>query len=221
MNLHLSPLEADVSARLSFLVSDELLFQWKADENVQSKLVSPQDARRAFANIEDDSGWLPTGVVRTGRNSRGTWIVYVAPPERVRITTDQGEALHIPIPMSLLVGWGRRYYLYALQGRKFDPNATVYRAPFPNVYDNGRVCWGSHKVPEVTPANIHKTWKLFFDTTFNEHIARGKTVSHEENALDLLRELSAREKKTFPSSELVRQAYSVESCLNMLLRSAG
>ena len=58
MDLHLSPLEADVSARLSFLVSDELLFQWKAGENVQSKLVSPQDARRAFANIEDDSGWL-------------------------------------------------------------------------------------------------------------------------------------------------------------------
>ena len=93
--------------------------------------------------------------------------------------------------------------------------------PYPNVYDNGRICWGSHKVPEVTPANIHKTCKLFFGTTFNEHIARGKTVSHEENALDLLRELSARGKKTFPSSELVRQAYSVESCLNMLLRSAG
>jgi hypothetical protein len=221
MDLHLSPLEADVTARLSFLVSDELLFQWRAGENVQCKLISAQDARRAFANIDDDSGWLPEGVVRTGRNSRGSWVVYVAPPGHTRITTDQGEALYIPIPMSLFLGWGRRYYLYALQGKKFDPNATVYRAPFPNVYDNGRICWGSHKVGEVTPANIGKSWKLFFGTTFNNHIASGKTVSHEDNALNLLRELSAEEKKIFPTGELVRQAYSVESCLNMLLRSAG
>jgi PRTRC genetic system protein B len=221
MELHLSPLEADVAARLSFLISDELLFQWRAGENVQSKLISAQDARRAFANIDDDSGWLPAGVVRTGRNSRGSWVVYVVPPQRVRITTDQGEALHVPIPMSLFVGWGRRYYLYALQGKKFDANAPVYRAPFPNIYENGRICWGGHKVPEVTPANIGKTWKLFFGTTFNNHIAGGKTVSHEDNALDLLRELFAGEKKVFPAGELVRQAYSVESCLNMLFRSAG
>jgi PRTRC genetic system protein B len=221
MDLHLSPLEADVSARLSFLISDELLFQWKTGENVQSKLISAQDARRAFANIVDDSGWLPKGVVRTGRNSRGSWVVYIAPPQRLRITTNQGEGLHIPTPMSLFLGWGRRYYLYALQGKKFDPNATVYRAPFPNVYENGRVCWGSHKVPKVSPVNIPKTWKLFFGTTFNNHIASGKTVSHEDKAMDLLRELSAGEKKTFPDCELVRQAYSVESCLNMLLRSAG
>jgi len=221
MDLHLSPLETDVSARLSFLVSDELLCQWRAGESVQSKLISAQDARRAFANIDDDTGWLPEGVVRTGRNSRGSWVVYVAPPGRIRITTDQGEALHIPIPMSLFLGWGRRYYLYALACKKFDPSATVYRAPFPNVYENGRVCWGSHKVPEVTPTNIRKTWRLFFGTTFNNHIASGKTVTYEDNALDLLRELSAGETKTFPADELVRQAYSVESCLNMQLRSAG
>ena len=56
MDLHLSPLETDVSARLSFLVSDELLFQWRAGESVHSKLVSAQDARIAFANIDDDFG---------------------------------------------------------------------------------------------------------------------------------------------------------------------
>ena len=108
-----------------------------------------------------------------------------------------------------------------LKGKKFDPDSPVYRAPFPNVYENGRICWGSHKVSEVTPANIQKTWKLFFGTTFNNHIASGKTVSHEENALELLRELSAGERKSFPASELVRQAYSVESCLSMLFRTAG
>ena len=139
MDLHLSPLEADVLARLSFLASDELLFQWRAGESMHSKLVSAQDARLAFANIDDDSGWLPTGVVRTGRNSRGSWVAYVAPPQRIQITTDQGEDLRVPIPMSLFIGWGRRYYLYALLGKKFDPNSPVFKAPCPNVYENGGV----------------------------------------------------------------------------------
>lgn len=219
MDLHLSPLEPDVHARLLFLKSDELLFQWNDEtNNLQSKLIAHQDARIAFAKMEADTGWLPNGVVRAGRNPRGAWVVYVAAPQIVTISTDQNEALTIPIPMSLLVGWGHRYYLFALKGKMFDVNSPVYCAPYPNVYDNGRICWGSHKVPTVTPLNIEKTWKLYFSTTFNAHIASGKTKRHSDNALDLLRELSAAKRKTFPAGEFVRYAYSVNSCIDNLLR---
>ena len=120
MDLHLSPLEPDVQARLLFLRSDELLFQWNDEtNNLQSKLIAHQDARIAFAKMEDDTGWLSSGVVRAGRNSRGAWVVYVAPPQLMNISTDQNESLSIPIPMSLFVGWGHRYYLFALQGKTF------------------------------------------------------------------------------------------------------
>lgn len=219
MDLHLSPLEPDVQARLLFLRSDELLFQWKDEtNNLQSKLIAHQDARIAFAKMADDTGWLPGGVLRCGRNSRGVWVVYLAPPQIMHISTDQNEVLSIPIPMSLFVGWGHRYYLFALRGKVFDVNDPVYRAPYPNVYDNGRVCWGSHKVPSVTVLNIKQTWGLFFATTFNAHIASGKTRTHSENALDLLRELSAARKKSFPASELIQQARSVDACIEGLLR---
>jgi len=68
MDLHLSPLEPDVHARLLFLKSDELLFQWNDDtNNLQSKLIAHQDARIAFAKMDNDTGWLPDGVVRAGR----------------------------------------------------------------------------------------------------------------------------------------------------------
>ena len=219
MDLHLAPLEPDVHARLLFLKSDELLFQWNDDtNNLQSKLIAHQDARIAFAKMDNDTDWLPNGVVRTGRNPRGAWVVYVGPPRIVTISTNQNEALTIPIPMSLFVGWGHRYYLFALKGKVFDVNSPVYCAPYPNVYDNGRICWGSHKVPIVTPLNIGQTWKLFFATTFNSHIASGKTKTHSDNALDLLRELSAAKRKSFPAGEFVRKAYSVNSCIDNLLR---
>jgi len=219
VDLHLSPLEPDVHARLLFLRSDELLFQWNDEtNNLQSKLIAHQDARIAFAKMEDDTGWLPNGVVRAGRNSRGAWVVYVAPPQIMNIAIDQNESLAIPLPMSLFVGWGHRYYLFALRGKVFDVDAPVYRAPYPNVYDNGRICWGSHKVPVVTPHNIRLTWQFFFATTFNAHIASGKTKTHADNALDLLRELSETRKRSFPVKELIRQAHSVNTCLNGLLQ---
>jgi PRTRC genetic system protein B len=219
MDLHLSPLEPDVQARLLFLRSDELLFQWNDEtNNLQSKLIAHQDARIAFAKMEDDTGWLPDGVVRAGRNSRGAWVVYIARPQIMSISTDQKESLSIPIPMSLFIGWGHRYYLFALRGKVFDMNGAVYRAPYPNVYDNGRICWGSHKVPVVSPNNIGQTWQFFFATTFNEHIASGKTRTHADNALDLLRELSVARRKTFPVRELVKQTHSVNACIDSLLR---
>lgn len=219
MDLHLSPLEGDVQARLLFLRSDELLFQWHDEtNNLQSKLIAHQDARIAFAKMEDDTGWLSSGVIRAGRNSRGAWVVYVAPPQLMNISTDQNEALLIPIPMSLFVGWGHRYYVFALQGKTFAPNNPVYRAPYPNVYDNGRICWGSHKVPVVAPLTIGQTWKFFFATTFNSHIASGKTRTHPDNALDLLRELSVARRRSFPASELVKQSHSVNACLDSLLK---
>ena len=219
MDLHLSPLEPDVQARLLFLRSDELLFQWNDEtNNLQSKLIAHQDARIAFARLEEDTGWLPDGVVRCGRNARGAWAVYVAPPQVMNISTDQHEALTIPIPMSLFVGWGQRYYLFALRGKAFDAHEPVYRAPYPNVYDNGRVCWGSHKVPLVTASNIQQTWQFFFTTAFNAHIASGKSRTHSENALDLLRELSAAGKKSFPARELIQQAGSVDACIEGLLK---
>ena len=201
--------------------SDELLFQWNDEtNNLQSKLIAHQDARIAFAKMEEDTSWLPSGVLRCGRNSRGVWAVYVALPQIMHISTDQNEVLSIPIPMSLFVGWGHRYYLFALPGKVFDVNDRVYRAPYPNVYDNGRICWGSHKVPVVTPLNIRQTWQFFFATTFNAHIASGKTRRHSENALDLLRELSAARKKSFPARELVQQANSVNACIDNLLKRA-
>jgi PRTRC genetic system protein B len=219
MDLHLSPLEPDVQARLLFLKSDELLFQWNDEtNNLQSKLIAHQDARIAFTKMDHDSGWLPNGVVRAGRNTRGAWVVYVAPPQIASIATDQNETLTIPIPMSLFVGWGHRYYLFALKGKVFDVNSPVYYAPYPNIYDNGRICWGSHKVPTATPLNIGRTWKFFFATTFNSHIASGKTKTHSDNALDLLRELSIAKRTSFPAGELVHRVHSVSSCLDNLLK---
>jgi hypothetical protein len=117
------------------------------------------------------------------------------------------------------MGWGSRYYVWALPNKKFDPKLPVLRAPFPNVYDNGRICWGSHKVPKVTVNNISNVWQMFFGTAFNEHIASKKCKSFPQNVLDLLRQLSQEGAATFPYRELGKaDMVSVDLCIDRLLK---
>src|SRR5690349_13297297 len=97
-----SLLADDVIASLHFLKSNELMFVYRKDATVHSKLVSFKDAKIAFEeHAGEDSGWLPDGVIRTGRNVRGDWVIYLAHPPLVEIRTDQEEKLVIPIPMTL------------------------------------------------------------------------------------------------------------------------
>ena len=90
------------------------------------------------------------------------------------------------------------------------------------VYDNGRICWGSHKVSKASVNNIERVWQMFFGTAFNEHIATKKCKSYPDNVLDLLRQLSREEATTFPHKELGKaDMVSVDLCIDRLLKYGG
>ena len=215
-----SYLGPEAVASISFLRTRELMFTWKEDDKIQSKLITPQAAFLAFKEVhQQDTGWLPVGVLRAGSNARGEWVVYTERAQVIHIVTDKSERLKVPIPATLFMGWGSRYYMWALPNKKFDPKLPVFRAPFPNVYDNGRICWGSHKVPKVTVNNISNVWRMFFGTAFNEHIAGKKCKSFPNNVLDLLRQLSQEEATSFPYKELGKaDVGSVELYIDRLLK---
>lgn len=215
-----SYLGPETIASISFLKTRELMFTWQQDDRIQSKLITNEAAFLAFKEgHQQDTGWLPAGVLRAGSNARGEWVVYTARAQLIDILTDKGEKLRVPIPATLFMGWGSRYYLWALPNKKFDKKLAVYKAPFPNIYDNGRICWGSHKVPKVSVINIERVWQMFFGTAFNEHIAAKKCRSHPDNVLDLLRRLSREGAATFPFKELGRADFvSVDLCIERLLQ---
>jgi PRTRC genetic system protein B len=222
MKLQTNYLGPEAMASISFLRSEELMFTWREEDKIQSKLISHEAAVLAFNTTHtEDSGWLPENVLRTGRNVRGAWAVYVTRPQMVQIVTDQDERLNIPIPATLFLGWGPRYYLWALPNKKFNPNLPVYRAPFPNIYSNGRICWGNHKVPRATVANIWRAWRMFFNTAFNDHISSNKCKSCPGSVLELLRRLSEEGATVFPSRALIGEYATVETCLQNTLQHGG
>jgi hypothetical protein len=203
-----------------YFLDGQYLFRHREDGAWRSKFLTSEDLEAAFTRSEPDTGWTPAGVVRQGRRAAGPFYVYSAPPQKVEITLEAGmPAVRVPIPRTVMLGIGGGYFLWALKGPLFEPRMEAFRAPFPNVYSDGRVCWGSYAPPEASTATARTTWDLFFRTPFNAHLAIGKTKSEEykRDARVLLRELADRGANKFPEAELVSDGNLIGNLIENVL----
>lgn len=62
--------------------------------------------------------------------------------------------------------------IYAFKGNRISfPNDRLYGLPFPNVYDNGRICWGAVRVGEITALlAVEGFISSFFTNNFNSDL---------------------------------------------------
>lgn len=192
------------SAALYFLAAGHYLFRSHDKHGaVISKFVTANDVGAAFTGQDQDSGWLPPGVVRCGAGAQGPWFVYSAPRQKVECTIEDHGQFTIPIPRTVLLGIGASYYIWALQAKHFEPQADPYKAPFPNVYPSGQICWGAHTPPEADPQNARQVWELFFRLPFNQDLAGNKSNAHKDNVIDHLVTLAESGANTYPHDDLV------------------
>ena len=196
------PDNTKINAPVLYFLEGHYIFQYKEKGKKISKFVTANDLVAAFSKVEVDSGWLSPGIVRTGLNANGAWFVYSAPVQKVSIILDREDSFDIPIPRTLLIGTGKKMYLFALAVDHFSRDTLVYRAPFPNVYEDGRICWGQNAAPPVAVEKARQAWELFFKAPFNGDLVNGKCASSENDVRQLLRGLA--EKNKFPLKELVR-----------------
>lgn len=202
-------------AALFFLDAGHYLFCSYDDRRKSSKFVAAPDVAAAFAGQEQDSGWFPAGVVRCGTNERGAWFVYSAPAQKVEVNLYDKDMLTIPIPRTVLMGIGNKFYLWVTVEEQFNQNANIYRAPFPNVHGDGEICWGSNQPPAAHPGNSRKVWEQFFATPFNNHLADGKSKFSPGDVREMLRRLSG--KRRYPADDLVKTNYSVDQLIERIL----
>lgn len=186
-----------VQAELLFL-EGQLVYHWRdAPEKgggEHFKFVSPDQAARAFQQQAVDTGWLPQGLVRWGSSPAGSWLVKFIPPQYHTLTftalnmehfKELGEVkkdlaqVTVPLPALIFAGTGETYFVWAIKGKLFDARAKLYHAPVPNLYGDGKVCFGQNKPPQAGWESIEKTWKLFIEETpFNADLTRDKSVKH-------------------------------------------
>jgi PRTRC genetic system protein B len=170
---------------LLFTQGQYLLYTREGGE-LRAKGVTVQTLRSAFVEEPVDSGWLPEGVIRSGLGPSGPFLVKYIPPRRHTLALGalRGTAVrsvNVPLPALVFAGAQTTYYVWALREEAFSPTADLYRAPLPNVYEDGRICFGSNRPPQVSSQSIGEAWRLFIESPFNGDLAANKSARHSRD----------------------------------------
>jgi hypothetical protein len=193
------------------------------------KLLGPAAMRAAFSDEPVDSDWLSPGVVRVGENERGKWAVMWQPPgvrkclmeltpqaralafpeAGKRPRRKQGDALprgivelSVPLPGLVFFGIERTYYAWAVKTATFDPNAEVYYPPVPNIFPNGKVCFGENKMPECSGVAIGKAWETFELSPYNGNLANSRSKASPNDVRAQLARLAGAGATEYPLEDL-------------------
>lgn len=110
----------------------------------------------------------------------------------------------MPLPGLVWIGEGYGYSLWAVKDEWPGPGSHLYHAPTPNAWsDDKGVCHGNVPFPAASAATIWQSVEMFFGSTFNNHLAGGKSYKHSDNILDMWRELNRAGAGEYPAGDLV------------------
>jgi PRTRC genetic system protein B len=224
-NLKLSA-PPDATGALFFLPG-QYLFKRIENGRVSVKALSSEQISRAFREFQTDTGWLTRRVLRFREEPAGNYF-FAFEPARVRsiwIETKAGEVreISVPLPTLILLGKQNEYFLWAAKTRKPTAKTKLCVAPLPNLGGEwqGKICFGSNEVPPASAATMDAVWNLIFSAPFNNHNANNKCRSEAQDVRLLLFALAEKEAKTFPASELIESATTVEDVWRQMIEGRG
>lgn len=223
-------LGANASRHVLYLLDGQYLYQSQAEDgSIRYKFLSAQSVRLAFSREPVDSGWLAPAILRWGYGQAGQWAIMFIPPashtlwlpttstgvgannlthvqtgeEETQQLTEGWVAVRLPLPAFVFAGVRQQYYLWAVKEKVFNPELAGYHAPLPNVYTDGRICWGSNQIGLATPQSLKEAWQLFISSPFNAHLVQGKSKQFGANILDQLGRLGATNRQSYPAKDLL------------------
>lgn len=175
-------------------------------ETAERRIVSALDVSHALASeLSFGSGLLPSQTLWWANTRQGPiFALYVEP--KVRKLALQEEAnkpprrFTIPLPgLIFLCSPGKPPWVFAVKKRPTKETDIVYKAPFVNVYDDGRSCPGSHNYPTRVADIVESFFVSFFSPTGSW---RNRSVRFPQSVIDLWEYLD--KKKRFPNDDLVQ-----------------
>jgi PRTRC genetic system protein B len=217
----------DEEAALVF-VKGQYLFRYRDPAGATTvKFISPGSVAAAFAQIRVDSDWLPPNLLRWGMGASGEWVVSFIPPGVSELTFEidtlnskelASTILKVPLPGLVFLGYGIHYFVWAVT-QKPGPTIQTYHAPLPNVDAQGRICFGSNRVPRAATGTLAATWQVFQSAPFTSHLANGKSRRFPEDVRVQLFELARRNRRHYPTRDLLPTNRTLEQVIDSALRS--
>lgn len=179
--------------------------------------VEPAGIAQALSRLPASSGLLPPNALAAGHAHGRPFLVVLVPAHTRTLRTEQ-RAYTIPLPPLVWGGCGQDYRLFALSmesGMWPGEGTPLFVGPFPNLYRDGRICWGSSDArPDAAPATLGKVLDLFLEgSLFNLHLANDKSKKFASSVLGQWEALAKRSAKTYPARDLV----AVEKRLSWLI----
>ena len=171
------------------------------------RTVSADEIANAFTrHLGFSSGLLPQEALWWGQGETGRTVALWRPPQVWPVAL-QREAfkpparLRIPMPGLVFVcSPARAPWVYAALSRPSDPEQRLYRTPAFNVFQDGRVCPGSHKFPEEVGRIPESFFQSFFSLTGDTKV---RSKKHPDNLQSLWEELDGTTE--YPAEDLVPQ----------------
>lgn len=192
--------------QLSFY-EDAIMMHVVEGNTIVTKLVAADDIARALASgLHFSSGLLPQDVLWWSSGRDGPVVALWRSPRVWKVALQQeafAPARRFSLPMPGLVFLCRPALapsVFAVKMRPASPEVKVYRAPCFNVFQDGRVCPGTHRFP----AQLQEIPESFFLSHFSP---TGDTL---ERSLVFPKDLLARwetldGKRRYPLDDLVHQ----------------
>jgi len=189
---------------------------------VVTKIVDALDVAHALASdLTFSTGLLPDGTLWWQNTRSGPiFALYVEPKIRkVALEMDPGnppKRYTIPLPgLIFLCTPNQAPWVYAVTKKPTKETDIVYRAPFANIYNNGKSCPGSHRYP----SRVADTAESFFMSFFSSAGDKGnRSKQFPNNVLKLWDFLDG--KKKYNLTDLVPHG-TIKDLMAMQIDNAG
>lgn len=164
---------------------------------------------------------LPKNLIYTENKTMSTTLVWYLKKSRQPLCFSPSLGIQAGlawVPNLLFVAQGTILSVYAYKEEEIDLQTELYKAPFHNIYADGKVCMGNTRIEGVSGveyADAIKTWQnLFFNSEFSHLLSPlSPTVSN----INLLWKRLIETGEGFPQEELTAHKYSsVQTLINTL-----
>lgn len=194
------------------------------EEEAEEKRLAEEEAKNLFELKLMPR--FPEGTVDVQWYDKDNFFVSVLVPGQVRPTSYMNKEMErlIPFP-SLLFGFriSKRALIHSAcfavketRARNISKSTELYRFPYGNVYQDGRICWGSTGIARDIYDNgmsaIPFAIETFFNATMNNDLYHDDVTKKKVSLELLLFELE--EKDIFPSSILVKSGVTYDTYLS-------
>lgn len=177
--------------------------------DISSKISKQLKKGRTDINIDLTSQKLDREILKvkvSGDRISALWLV----KSRKDIYEYNDKSGIITYPNLIFKVANSKLHIYAVKKNNVNDKTVIYKAPFPNIYENGSMCFGTMQFSKFYSNDLIKLMdnmeQAFFNSKFGELMSENRSKS---NTFSLFEEL-VKTNGVFPNDELVKTKYKLK-----------